>query len=160
MTSQSPFFPRMLVGVAVAIMSIGVALAVARADDSGSVSGTVRDWLSGAAIAGAAVSITDDFAPTSVHVATDRSGGFAAVGLEPGRYTALFSKDGMMTAVSSFDVCPGAQTPMKVIMRDSPRSCSRNCVDIPRQPRATIFSTSSTTVLFTQWSGTPPLRCM
>jgi hypothetical protein len=138
-----------------------VALGAARGDDSGSVTGTVRRWESAATTVGAVdVSIKGLFAPSRLELRTDQSGRFVAVGLEPGRYAAIFTKVGMDMEISTFDVCPSAVTSMTVFMRDSPTACSLNCVQHPVQPKPMILSTSSTTVVFNQWSGMSPPRCL
>lgn|ERR1022692_1321052 len=160
MASQSPFFPRMLIIAALAVLSGDANLAVAQADDSGSVSGKVVLRKSGFPVAGAMVNILAYGGSVRVRLTTDPAGWFNAIGLTPGQYVAFVAKGGMESATSAFEVCPGAQTTLNVLMIKTVFVCSATCWRIPAQPKPTVFSPSSTTVVFNQWTGIPSLHCL
>lgn len=147
----------------VAALSVVVFVAVAaRADDSGSVSGTVFFRNSPLPVSDVSVQITDPLGTYRILSTTDISGRFSVVGLQPGRYIGLFEKSGLDNVLIGFDICPGAQTTMTALMRSSVRynygSFKYRWSD--EQPKPSIFSTSSTTVIFNQWSGISPPHCM
>jgi hypothetical protein len=161
MAFESHFFRRAAVGVVIALLLASAFFADARADDSGSVSGTVFFRNSQVPVSDVSVRITDPLGTYRILSTTDISGHFGVVGLQPGRYTGLFEKSGLENVLIRFDICPGAQTTMTALMRSTVRykfgSFKYRWSD--EQPKPSIFSTSNTMVLFNQWSGMSPPRC-
>jgi hypothetical protein len=160
MASQTHFFSRSVVAVAFAVLASLGNGSDARADDSGSVSGKVVARQSGFPVEGATVNILAYGGSAQVRLTTDSAGWFNAIGLTPGQYVAYVAKGGMEDASSAFEVCPGAQTTLNVLMIKTVVVCSATCGRIPTQPKPTLFSPSSTTVVFNKWTGTPSMHCL
>jgi hypothetical protein len=147
MTTRSRRFSRCFAALAV----LALTFQVARADDTGSVSGTV-DTFRGAPIAEAKVTVVESAGSNMVRVKTNRVGRYNVVGLTAGQYEIVISMDGFDTSSGRFTICPGGETVVDV------RLCSRNCLGQP-PPKSKLFSTSSTIVTNGQWIGIPDLRC-
>lgn len=150
MASNTPFFRRTAFVVAIALITAASAASGVRADDSGSVTGTVAYWQSERPVGGVTVEISGNSGPSQIFLTTDRMGKYNAVGLEPGRYRAVFAKADMDSEVSAFEICPGSVTSMDIFMIDSPRVCGM-CAIVRSQPKQTVRSTSSTFVTSNQW---------
>jgi hypothetical protein len=159
MAFQSLFFSRFVTAFAIVLLTTsGV-----RADDSGSISGTVLLRMSHLPLSGVSVKISDELGSSTISSTTNKSGHYSVVGLQPGRYTGLFEKSGLEYVVAGFDICPGAQTTMTTLMRPPLRVMSGSVEQIRRsfeQPKPSTLSTSTTTVVFDQWSGVSPPHCM
>ena len=147
-------FSRAAIAIAAAVASLAIAgsLGDARADDSGVVSGTVRQYQSNSPVAGASVKISAIAGPSEISLTTDRNGRYNAIGLNPGHYKAMFAKDGMDTEFSVFEICPGSTTLMDMFMIDSPRVCGM-CPFVRSQPKQRLFSTTSIVEVSERWSG-------
>jgi Carboxypeptidase regulatory-like domain len=145
-------FSRAAIASAIAAFAVAGALSYARADDSGSVSGTVVDRYSGAPIAEAKVTVVESAGSNMVRAKTNHIGRYNVIGLSAGQYEAVISKDGFDTSVSKFTVCPGGETVVDIWM------FSRGGLG-RTQPKPKLFSTSSTIVTNSQWIGMPDLRC-
>jgi hypothetical protein len=149
MTTRSRRFSRCLAALVVLVLTSQVA----RADDTGSVSGTVVDRNSGAPIAEAKVTVVESAGSDMVRVKTNHIGRYNVIGLTAGQYEVVISKDGFDVSFSKFTICPGGETVVDVWV------FSRGGLGRPPQPKPKLFSTSSTIVTNSQWIGTPDLRC-
>ena len=159
MDARSRFFSRGLAALSITIFTISGALA----DDSGSVSGTVVLRTSRVPVSGVSVRVLDNLGIYRTELSTDKNGRFYVVGLQPGQYTGLFEKSGLELVLTGFDICPGAQTTMITLMNTELKTMSGSPERFRLwrlQPKPSILSTSSMTVIFNQWSGVPPPRCI
>jgi hypothetical protein len=159
MATRSRFFLWTLAALAIGVL----ASPVARADDSGSVSGSVLLRNSLVPVSGVSVKVSDALGMYRMASTTNKAGRFSVVGLQPGRYSGLFEKSGLDYELIGFDICPGAQTTMTALMRPPIRFISGSIDQIRRsneQPKPLILSTSTTMVIFNQWSGTSPPHCI
>lgn len=134
-------------------------LSYARADDSGTVTGTVRQYRSHVPVDGAAIQISAISGPIEISLTTDHNGRYNAIGLNPGHYKAVFEKVGMDTVFSLFEICPGSTTSMDMVMIDSPRVCGM-CPYVPTQPKQKLFSTTSTIEVTDHWPGLLDQFCL
>src|SRR5471032_154783 len=100
-------FSRLTIALLVTVLATA---AIARADDSGSVSGTVVVRNTLVPIVGAIVSISDAVGSYHTKSMTDKAGHFAVIGLQPGRYTVFFERSDMYRVFTDFDICPDART--------------------------------------------------
>jgi hypothetical protein len=148
-TIRAPRLSRCLAALAV----LAITFQVARADDTGSVSGTAIDRYTGARIAEANVTVVESSGSTMVRATTNGVGRYNVVGLTAGQYEVVLSKDGFDTSSSKFTICPGGETVVDVLM------FSHGGLGRPVQPKPRLLSTSSTVVTNSQWIGMPDLRC-
>jgi len=149
MTDRSRFFSWGLAAVSVCVLTSSIA----RADDMGSVSGTVTDRFTGAPVAEANVAVVAFAESNVLRVKTNRVGRYDLVGLAAGQYEAFVSRDGFDTSYSKFTVCPAGETVVDVWM------FSRGGAAPPAQPTPKLFSTSPTIVTNGPGTGMPDLRC-
>jgi hypothetical protein len=159
MDARSRIFSRGLATLSITILTISGALA----DDSGSVSGTVVLRTSRVPVSGVLVRVLDNLGINRTESSTDKDGRFYVVGLQPGHDSGLFEKVGLEQVLTGFDICPGAQTTMITLMNTELRTLSGSPGRFRLwriQPNPSILSTSSMTVIFNQWSGESPPRCI
>ena len=100
----------MVVGIWFALFCIGTSSSIGQATNTGTVVGSVTDQ-SGAAIAGAVITLTD-LATNDVHTEkTTKSGQYIVVNLPPGEYKISATKEGFSVAeVASETVSVGSQS--------------------------------------------------
>jgi hypothetical protein len=81
---------------------------------SGTVAGTITDQ-SGAVVADAQVKLTDTATGTSRNAATDNSGHYIFVNVDPGHYGLTAAKSGFATSKTSSDVKVGQTSTLNLV---------------------------------------------
>jgi hypothetical protein len=153
------FFSRAAIGIALISLAGAEHVSYALADDTGTISGTVRQYESNLPVSGVKVRISANSGPVQLSLVTDGNGRYNAIGLNSGHYKAVFAKDGMDTELSLFEICPGSSTVMDMFMIDSPRACGM-CPFVRSQPKQRLFSTTSTIEVTDHWSGMLDQFCL
>jgi hypothetical protein len=146
------FLTSVVAGLTFALLA-AASVAELRADDTGSLSGVVTNSIGARPIEGARINIYSPAGYIEMRALTNRTGHYAAVGLQPGAYLVFFSKDGMNQVEGHVEICPGAQSSLSVQLSSW---CSLGCMG---NPNSKTSPTSTTTVYLNGSWGVASSHC-